>query len=415
MKLLLAASILATALLGGGVAQAAPRPRVHVVYPGQTLGMIAKRYRVSVAELCRANALRKCRTIQPGLRLRIPVPGEAPPPAPAGREPRPASVAPARAAAGSPGRADTSEPEPQVPAPEAGAAPASSARTQPSRATEPGRPAAGEGKATSRAGERAETKRAGAKGVRRWRRGWVRLSSLMGSYEGPIFDRHGRVTREAQRGLTRVFASWRTGARSTMHPRLLRLLVRVSDRFEGRPLRVVSGYRPYSPTQYTPHSRHNDGHAVDFSVEGVPNTTVRDFCRSLPSVGVGYYPNSSFIHLDVREASAYWIDYSGPGERPRYADSRGRDPGRGAARAEAARPLVPGADMAQEPTPRPGAEPAPEATADDEARGDPHDDPTPPPGGASGPAAAPPVEPAGGATPPAAPPRPRAAAAPAPR
>jgi hypothetical protein len=36
---------------------------------------------------------------------------------------------------------------------------------------------------------------------------------------------------------------------------------------------------------------------------------------------VGYYPNSSFIHLDVRkDRSAFWIDYSGPGERSMYAD-----------------------------------------------------------------------------------------------
>ncbi|HEY0711832.1 MAG TPA: hypothetical protein VGF45_04105, partial [Polyangia bacterium] len=36
--------------------------------------------------------------------------------------------------------------------------------------------------------------------------------------------------------------------------------------------------------------------------------------------GVGYYPNSSFVHLDIRRgASAFWIDYSGPGENAIYA------------------------------------------------------------------------------------------------
>jgi hypothetical protein len=33
---------------------------------------------------------------------------------------------------------------------------------------------------------------------------------------------------------------------------------------------------------------------------------------------VGYYPNSTFVHLDVRDTPATWIDYSKPGEPPRY-------------------------------------------------------------------------------------------------
>jgi len=49
---------------------------------------------------------------------------------------------------------------------------------------------------------------------------------------------------------------------------------------------------------------------------------VRDFCRTLGTVGVGYYPNSSFVHLDVRDVPTYWIDYSGPGQAPRYAHRR---------------------------------------------------------------------------------------------
>ena len=59
------------------------------------------------------------------------------------------------------------------------------------------------------------------------------------------------------------------------------------------------------------------GLACDFRVVGVKNTELRDYLRhAFKHVGVGYYPNSSFVHLDVRQgASAFWIDYSGPGER----------------------------------------------------------------------------------------------------
>jgi uncharacterized protein YcbK (DUF882 family) len=105
------------------------------------------------------------------------------------------------------------------------------------------------------------------------------------------------------------------------HPidaRLVTLLGIVSNHFGSRKIEVVSGFRPYTPTQYTQHSNHNHGKAIDFRIVGVPNEAVRDFCRTLKNTGCGYYPNSVFVHMDVREQSAFWIDYSKPGEAPRY-------------------------------------------------------------------------------------------------
>ena len=103
-----------------------------------------------------------------------------------------------------------------------------------------------------------------------------------------------------------------------LDPRLVALVGIVSNHFGGKPLEVVSGYRAYTPTQYTPHSNHNLGKALDFRVRGVPNEALRDFCRTLRSAGCGYYPNSTFVHLDVRDTKAYWIDWSHPGEPPKY-------------------------------------------------------------------------------------------------
>jgi hypothetical protein len=92
----------------------------------------------------------------------------------------------------------------------------------------------------------------------------------------------------------------------------------VSNHFGGKKLEIVSGFRPFASTQYTPHSNHNFGKALDFRIQGVPNEVLRDFCKTLRNVGVGYYPNSTFVHLDVRDSSAYWVDYSRPGEPPKY-------------------------------------------------------------------------------------------------
>jgi uncharacterized protein YcbK (DUF882 family) len=112
----------------------------------------------------------------------------------------------------------------------------------------------------------------------------------------------------------------RNGAGLThpMDPRLVALVGVVSDHFGSRRLEIISGYRPYTSTQYTRHSNHNIGNAVDFRIVGVPNEVLRDYCRTLRDVGVGYYPNSTFVHLDVRTTPAFWIDYSRPGEPPRY-------------------------------------------------------------------------------------------------
>ncbi len=46
--------------------------RTHVVAKGQTLGMIARRYHVSVADLCDANGIRRQDPIHPGEKLTIP-------------------------------------------------------------------------------------------------------------------------------------------------------------------------------------------------------------------------------------------------------------------------------------------------------------------------------------------------------
>ena len=87
-------------------------------------------------------------------------------------------------------------------------------------------------------------------------------------------------------------------------------------------IEVVSGYR-HPKFAKNPRSPHMKGLACDMRVVGVKNTELRDFFRQrFKNVGVGYYPNSSFVHLDVRRgASAFWIDYSGPGENALYADN----------------------------------------------------------------------------------------------
>jgi uncharacterized protein YcbK (DUF882 family) len=132
-----------------------------------------------------------------------------------------------------------------------------------------------------------------------------------------VQSRHGHASPTALSSFEKMMRS-QGGLTHPPDPHLIELVATVSNHFGSRRLEIISGFRPYSPTQYTAHSNHNIGHAMDFRVVGVPNEVLRDYCRTLKNVGVGYYPNSTFVHLDVRSSSAFWIDFSRPGEPPRY-------------------------------------------------------------------------------------------------
>lgn len=219
-----------------------PGSDTHVVQRGQVLGKIAKRYNVTVADLCKRNGIRRSDVIRPGQRLKIPaapIPIRPPPPG--------ASWAPYM------------------------------------------KPA--------------------------WKRGYITVAGHGRSWKGYVIGPENQVLPMAQKRVSRVLASWRTGKTIVVEERLVRLIAHVSDVFGGRKIRIVSGYRE---TSHAPRSRHKTGEAVDFSIPGIPNDVLRDYLRTLPDVGVGYYPNSTHVHLDVRKKNGYWIDYSRPGKGPVY-------------------------------------------------------------------------------------------------
>jgi uncharacterized protein YcbK (DUF882 family) len=144
------------------------------------------------------------------------------------------------------------------------------------------------------------------------KKGFVELATYTTRYRGVVFDKKGKVASGAVESISKLFAA--TGSRPRVDPRLIALLADVSEHFGGRTMRVVSGWRDHS---YFEDSRHKHSQAVDFSIPGVANTVLRDYVRRFRNCGVGYYPNSSFVHLDVRDTAAYWVDYAGPGEPPR--------------------------------------------------------------------------------------------------
>ena len=144
-------------------------------------------------------------------------------------------------------------------------------------------------------------------------------------------DGHGRITTKQLHGWNRFLRCHHTGRVHSMSTRLAQLIYDVDKHFDFKRILVVAGYRAprVAREKGNPKSPHKKGVACDFRIEGVTNAELRDYERSLPKVGVGYYPNSDFVHLDVdplrNKRAAFWIDYSGPGERARYSKNPSAD------------------------------------------------------------------------------------------
>jgi uncharacterized protein YcbK (DUF882 family) len=312
-----------------GLASAASSPRYHSVAAGQRLGSIAKRYGVSIDAMCTANGIERNQRLKVGDKLLVP-----------GKDDKDGSIT--RRQYGPPEHkeardgvtpdtllASTREPaRPSTHTVYAGQrletiakryqvsieALCDANRIHRHDKLKPGQvlviPGALPDGGFSKLGDRDEDDRRAS--TPKPKKGFLDLSTYTTRYRGIVFDKKGKVASGAVESISKLFAA--TGNRPRVAPRLIALLADVSEHFGGRPMRVVSGWRDHS---YFEDSRHKHSEAVDFSIPGVANTVLRDYVRRFRNCGVGYYPNSSFVHLDVREAAAYWVDYAGPGEAPR--------------------------------------------------------------------------------------------------
>jgi LysM repeat protein len=304
-SLTLSAALLLVAAVAFGAGP--DRARTHVVYAGQRLGSIAKRYNVSIEALCHANGIRERDPIRPGQKLVIPQPDDKD---------------------GSEARAERLAKEGKT---EKASAPARKGTSTPGTSW-------------------------GQYQRQPPRKGYVEIITHTKRWRGLVLDSKGRVRAPARKAITSLLDA--SDPRPKLPDGLIRLMVRVSDTFGGRPLRVVSGYRT---TSYFRDSRHRTSEAVDFSVVGVPNAALRDYLVTLGKVGVGYYPNSTFLHLDVRMKYTYWVDYAGPGEAPRKLarretpqpmdlDDRAEEEAESDAPSEATRETTEGASLPAAPT-----------------------------------------------------------------
>ncbi len=113
---------------------------------------------------------------------------------------------------------------------------------------------------------------------------------------------------EAFERLNYVMRDFRTGEVFPMDPHVVDILSIIHKKSgSNEPYQVLSGYR--SPktnamlgkksTAVASNSFHMYGQAVDIRIPDFSVKRVRNIAKSLEAGGVGYYPRSSFVHVDT--------------------------------------------------------------------------------------------------------------------
>lgn len=130
--------------------------------------------------------------------------------------------------------------------------------------------------------------------------------SERGGFSAEDLDRAAHVMRD------------HSGNEHPIDPRLLDMVYRLQTHFHAHEIRIISGYRTPQPRSAAgATSNHGKGRAMDLVVPGATDDDVAKFAREEGFAGVGVYPVSGFVHVDVRERSYFWVDTSGPGKRSR--------------------------------------------------------------------------------------------------
>jgi uncharacterized protein YcbK (DUF882 family) len=129
-----------------------------------------------------------------------------------------------------------------------------------------------------------------------------------------VYWQGGAYVSDALAEAQRVLRDWRNGEEHVMDPKLFDVLHGISGKLETtKPFQIISGYR--SPqtnamlharsSGVAAHSQHMLGKASDVRIEGIELKDLHKAALGLKAGGVGYYPVSNFVHVDVARVRAW--------------------------------------------------------------------------------------------------------------
>jgi uncharacterized protein YcbK (DUF882 family) len=122
------------------------------------------------------------------------------------------------------------------------------------------------------------------------------------------FKRNGRYDEGGLERLNRFLRDWRNDEQIKMDPQLFDIVWEVYQEVGGKePIQIISAYRsPETNSMLRRRSRgvaqfsqHMLGKAIDFNIPDVSLDQVRAAGLRQQRGGVGFYPSSQFVHLDV--------------------------------------------------------------------------------------------------------------------
>lgn len=134
-------------------------------------------------------------------------------------------------------------------------------------------------------------------------------------FEG-VYWREGSYEEKALVRLAHLLRDRRSGKTHPMDPKLFDVLHRLQATLGVQdPYHIICGFRSKETNLklckvnkgVAKNSLHVQGKAIDLRLEHTPLKELRDAARSLKAGGVGYYPKSNFVHVDIRQKPAYWV------------------------------------------------------------------------------------------------------------
>ena len=152
---------------------------------------------------------------------------------------------------------------------------------------------------------------------------WLKAVNLSAEVRANIYKSDGSFDDETLAMLDELFRCTATGEVRAVNAKLYEHLSRINDRYTGKPVELVSGFRFAERSS----SRHFHASAMDVRVPGVSAYELRKFAETFDQgkdgpdggMGIGIYPTSGFVHIDFRapgEPSFRWVDWSGPNRKP---------------------------------------------------------------------------------------------------
>lgn len=118
----------------------------------------------------------------------------------------------------------------------------------------------------------------------------------------------GAYLPKALNQIDHILRDHRTEQRKSIDTALLDQLYAIRCHMRPRdPFHVISAYRSPQTNELlrrttsgvARQSFHTKGKAIDIRLPHIHTKKLRDFCISLQSGGVGYYPRSNFLHIDT--------------------------------------------------------------------------------------------------------------------